>query len=196
MLTRDRFLPSLDIEKLCLPVYLLELEGLSGNPLAFHLATHYRALKSDDSKIMAVCCFNNDKITGLYALTGCIPVYSLARILETDLEIVLELLLIHSCKPVIYLKLATSLTIVAVEFTIGIPLHHTSSGTVISFRFFDVVHTLYIHKHPVDKIAEKYLRVDIPVNHSHDLLNVCNRPHAESLRAFCRHFFIKQVLIL
>jgi len=117
MLTSDRLLPSLDIEKLGLTVDPLELECLRIDPLALHLTAYDRAFEGHDAEIMAVGCLDDHEVAGLHALTGAIAIYSLAGILETDLEIVLVLFLIDSLKPVIYLQLAASLTVVALHLS-------------------------------------------------------------------------------
>jgi hypothetical protein len=64
---------------------------------------------------MTVCRLDNNEITGLDALTGLIAINALTGILESDLEIVLVLLLIHTCKPVIDLKLAATLAICTIK---------------------------------------------------------------------------------
>ena len=136
MLTGDRLLPSLDIKKLGFSIYLLEFVGLWIYPLALHLTRHNRALESHDAQIVSVGRLDNDEVSGLYALTGCIPVDALARILETHLEKLLVLLLAHAGKPVVDLEFATSLTVVAVDLSRLAALHCTSSGAVIFLVFF------------------------------------------------------------
>ena len=130
MLTGNRLLPFLYIEELGLTIYPLELEGCWIHPFALHLATDYRSLKSDNTKVMTVSSLNYDKISGLDALTGSVSVYSLAGILEADHIKVLELLLINSCKPIIYLKLAATLPICTLQLAGIRPLYHTAAGAV------------------------------------------------------------------
>jgi hypothetical protein len=62
---------------------------------------------------MSIGRLHYHKVTGLQALARSITENSLAGILEAHLEKVIELLLIHSLKPVIYLELAASLTVSA-----------------------------------------------------------------------------------
>ena len=136
MLTGNRLLPSFNIKKFGLPIYLLELVSLGIYSLAFHLTRHYRTLEGHDAQIVSVGSLDNDEVSGLYALTGCIPVDALARILETHLEKLLVLLLAHAGKPVVDLELATTLTVVAVDLSRLAALHCTSSGAVIFLVFF------------------------------------------------------------
>jgi hypothetical protein len=117
MLARNGLLPPFDVEKLGLAVNPLELECLRIDPLAFHLTAYNRSFKGHYAQIMAICSLDDDKVTCPDALTRSILVYTLSCILETDFKKVLELLLTHSCKPVIDFKLATALTIIAVYFT-------------------------------------------------------------------------------
>jgi hypothetical protein len=87
---------------------------------------------------VAICSLHYDQVTGLDALTGRVLVYSLSGILETYLEVVLELFLTDSCKPVIYFKLAAALTIGAVHLTAFIALYYATARTVISLRFHHI----------------------------------------------------------
>ena len=66
---------------------------------------------------MSVGSFYDDQITCLDALSRSVLEYSLTGILETDLEEILILFLIHACKPVIYLKLTAALTVGAVQLS-------------------------------------------------------------------------------
>jgi hypothetical protein len=66
---------------------------------------------------MSVGSLYYDQITCLDALTRSVLEYSLTGILEANFEVILILLLIHACKPVIYLKLAAALTVGAVQLS-------------------------------------------------------------------------------
>ena len=80
---------------------------------------------------MTISSLDNDEITGLYALTGFVAVYALAGVLEAHLKIILELLLAHTCKPVIDLQLTAALTIGAVKFSCFLALYNTSTRAII-----------------------------------------------------------------
>jgi hypothetical protein len=131
MLARNGLLPPFDIEKLGLAVNPLELECLRIDPLAFHLTAYNRAFKGHYAQIMAICSLDDDKVTCPDALTRSILVYTLSCILETDFKKVLELLLTHSCKPVIDFKLAAPLTVCTLDLATLGPLDYTSARTVI-----------------------------------------------------------------
>ena len=61
-----------------------------------------------------------------------------ARILKAYLKELVELLLVYSLEPVIHLKLATSLTVVALNLTIGGTFYRTASRAVILLRFVHI----------------------------------------------------------
>jgi hypothetical protein len=117
MLAGYRLLPSFYVEKLGLAIYPLELECLRIYPLALHLAAYDRSLESHDAQVMSVGSLHDDKVSGLYALTGTVTVDTFPCILETDFKIVLVLLLVDAGKPVIHFQLAASLTIVAINLS-------------------------------------------------------------------------------
>ena len=68
MLAGNRLLPFLNIEKLRLSIYLLELIGLRIDSLALHLTCYNRSFESNYAKIMAICSLDDDHITHLDAL--------------------------------------------------------------------------------------------------------------------------------
>ena len=127
MLAGNRFLPSFDVEKLGLAVDPLELKGLWIYPLALHLTSDNRSFKGNDAQVVSVCRFYDDEVSGLYALSRSVLVDSLAGVLETDLEIVVELLLVYSFKPVIYLELAAASAIGAFHLTDIVPFYLTAA---------------------------------------------------------------------
>ena len=126
MLTCNGLLPLLDIEKFRLAVYPLELKGLRIYPLGLHLTSDDWALKSHDAKVVAGCSLDDHQVSCLETLSGSVTVYRLARILETDFEIVLVLLLIHPLEPVIDLQLTAALTIVAFNLACRRTTHGTA----------------------------------------------------------------------
>ena len=93
MLTCNRLLPFLDIEKFGLSVDLLELESLRIYPLALHLTSNDRTFESDDAEVVTVGSLHYHKVSGLDALARGIAVYSLAGVLEANLKVILHLFL-------------------------------------------------------------------------------------------------------
>ena len=131
MLTCDRFLPLLYIEKLCLAVDLLEFICFRIHSLAFHLAAHNRSFESHDTQVVAVGGLDNHHVSHLDALSGRIPVDTFSGILEAHLEIILVLFLVYPREPVIDLKLAAALTICTLNLATLTPLDYASARTVI-----------------------------------------------------------------
>ena len=132
MLTCNGLLPLLDIEELGLAIYPFELKGLGIYPLGLHLTSDDWALKGHDAKVVAGCSLDDHHVSCLETLSGSVTVYRLARILETDFEIVLVLLLIHPLEPVIDLQLTASLSICTFQLTGFLSFHDTTTGTVVS----------------------------------------------------------------
>ena len=133
MLTCNSLLPLLYIELLSLTIYSLELICLRIYSLALHLSADNRSLQGNNTKVMTIRSLDNHKISGLDALTGCVAVYSLAGVLEAHFEELIELFLINALKPIIHLKLAAALTIVALNFASLRTLYCTASRAVILF---------------------------------------------------------------
>ena len=90
---------------------------------------------------MAVGRFDYDYIPGLDRLTGTVDIYSLSGILESYLEIIPDLFLTDAGKPVIYLQLAATLPVAAIQFSFVGTIYLAAAGTVVLFVLIIVFHT-------------------------------------------------------
>ena len=106
----------MDVEGAGFAVDFPELRFFRIHALAPHLASHDGALQGHDAQVVAGSGFHHHQVTGFDALARRVHVNALAGVLETHLEVIVELFLGDALEHVVHLQLATALAVSDIFF--------------------------------------------------------------------------------
>ncbi len=153
LLAGDGVLPALDIVGFRLPVDLLEHGLFRVDALALHLPGNDGPFQRDDSEVVSRLGLHDHQVACLDALAGSIDIDSFTRILETDLEQAVVLLLGNALEVVVHFQLAAALAVADVlRPRLLVAADHTAAEAVISDVFVAIHHCMHVYSRSTSSV--------------------------------------------